>query len=321
MKLETIKRAQTSLFRYPDELVEQVKIEESDKLYSKYSDKLILNQRLNRAAVSFQDNKKEPFYRWLKFKEGFSRNLVEYFICNFGVGEKPLQILDPFAGSGTAVTTSIEVGHNATGIEVLPVGTAAMRARLKADSVDLKGFIGHYERLKAKSFDKIPMGNYSFPHLKITEGAFSIETEAAISKYITFIDSIDDKDIRYLFWFACLSILEDVSYTSKDGQYLRWDYRSNRSLKSKYFKKKILPFQQAIYDKLQIMLNDLRKRNGEQFTKNVRIIEGSCLDELSNLMDNYFDLVITSPPYCNRYDYTRTYALELAFLGYDETKV
>jgi len=33
------------------------------------------------------------------------------------------------------------------------------------------------------------------------------------------------------------------------------------------------------------------------------------------------DLVITSPPYCNRYDYTRTYALELAFLGYDDADV
>ena len=28
--------------------------------------------------------------------------------------------------------------------------------------------------------------------------------------------------------------------------------------------------------------------------------------------------VITSPPYCNRYDYTRTYALELATLNVDE---
>lgn len=31
-----------------------------------------------------------------------------------------------------------------------------------------------------------------------------------------------------------------------------------------------------------------------------------------------FDGVITSPPYCNRYDYTRTYALELAYLGIGE---
>jgi site-specific DNA-methyltransferase (cytosine-N4-specific) len=31
--------------------------------------------------------------------------------------------------------------------------------------------------------------------------------------------------------------------------------------------------------------------------------------------------IITSPPYCNRYDYTRTYALELALLGCDEKDI
>jgi hypothetical protein len=33
------------------------------------------------------------------------------------------------------------------------------------------------------------------------------------------------------------------------------------------------------------------------------------------------NLVLTSPPYCNRYDYTRTYALELALLGFGEEEV
>ena len=31
-------------------------------------------------------------------------------------------------------------------------------------------------------------------------------------------------------------------------------------------------------------------------------------------------MVLTSPPYANRYDYTRTYALELAWLDYDQSK-
>ena len=34
-----------------------------------------------------------------------------------------------------------------------------------------------------------------------------------------------------------------------------------------------------------------------------------------------YDVVFTSPPYCNRYDYTRTYALELALLGIDEAEI
>ena len=36
------------------------------------------------------------------------------------------------------------------------------------------------------------------------------------------------------------------------------------------------------------------------------------------LEDNCIKGVITSPPYCNRYDYTRTYALELVYLGTTE---
>ncbi len=36
------------------------------------------------------------------------------------------------------------------------------------------------------------------------------------------------------------------------------------------------------------------------------------------MADDTYDAIITSPPYCNRYDYTRTYALELALIGTDE---
>ena len=49
-------------------------------------------------------------------------------------------------------------------------------------------------------------------------------------------------------------------------------------------------------------------------------IAGSSLERLRLLPDSSFDMVITSPPYANRYDYTRTYALELAWLGYDQSE-
>jgi DNA modification methylase len=39
------------------------------------------------------------------------------------------------------------------------------------------------------------------------------------------------------------------------------------------------------------------------------------------MQTGYFDFILTSPPYCNRYDYTRTYALELVFLGQDSEQV
>ena len=53
----------------------------------------------------------------------------------------------------------------------------------------------------------------------------------------------------------------------------------------------------------------------------IAILSGSCLTHLSRLEPQSFDGLITSPPYCNRYDYTRTYALELAFLDTDEEQL
>jgi DNA modification methylase len=53
----------------------------------------------------------------------------------------------------------------------------------------------------------------------------------------------------------------------------------------------------------------------------IRLYDGSCLEVMPTLPSRHYDAVITSPPYCNRYDYTRTYALELAFLGIDEKQM
>jgi DNA modification methylase len=42
---------------------------------------------------------------------------------------------------------------------------------------------------------------------------------------------------------------------------------------------------------------------------------------MPTMPDEIYDAIITSPPYCNRYDYTRTYALELALLGVSEQNI
>ena len=50
----------------------------------------------------------------------------------------------------------------------------------------------------------------------------------------------------------------------------------------------------------------------------MRLLKGSCLSVLPTLPSGFYPAIITSPPYCNRYDYTRTYALEHAILGVSE---
>ncbi len=115
-----------------------------------------------------------------------------------------------------------------------------------------------------------------------------------------------------------MSVLAEASYTRKDGQYLRWDNRSQRQLKFRFNIGHIANFGDALERRVGEIAEDipaLRRQFGRGYP-NLR--SGSCLEILRAVPDGAFDLVVTSPPYANRYDYARTSALELAWTGFDQ---
>jgi DNA modification methylase len=301
------------------------KIHENDiKLLDKYAKVMGVDVALNRRMVSFQANKSMPFYRWYKYKEGFSANLVNYYINKRGIGPAEM-ILDPFAGSGATLFAASDLGIDSTGIELLPLGQKLISAKdLLINSFSQSDF----DRLRFWEDSKPWLdGNdtQDFNVLKITKGAYPEETEALIKKYLHAINRENDR-VKNVLLFALVCILEDISYTRKDGQYLRWDQRSGRCVNSTPFaKNKILNFDDAIIEKLDEIITDCTNNKcGDLFQDEnlpkgkINIIGGSCLARLPEIPGNSAGMVITSPPYCNRYDYTRTYALELAMLGADE---
>lgn len=141
--------------------------------------------------------------------------------------------------------------------------------------------------------------------------------------------------MRALLLYAAFCILEEISYTRKDGQYLRWDARSGRSQGKRPFNKgRILTFREAIFQKLEQIATSLTDETTQEElfhidtlpepkdpAHEIELSEGSCLEILPLQAPNSIDFVMTSPPYANRYDYTRTYALELVYLGCNEEKV
>ena len=136
----------------------------------------------------------------------------------------------------------------------------------------------------------------------------------------------ENERVQTILRFAVLCILESISYTRKDGQYLRWGKRPGRRQGQKPFDKgSILEFTPAIRAKLNEILSDLESGDvplqlfpQTSSKRGVQLFGGSCLEVLQNFLANSYDAIVTSPPYCNRYDYTRTYALELALLGVDK---
>ena len=290
-------------------------VRERRTLGERFGSRMVVNPMFTRKTVSYQGNRRVPGFRWMKYKEGFSRNLVESLIHEF----EPASVLDPFSGIGTTPLVAAGNGLRASGIEIMPVGVmvgdgiAEAANGLSKEDFEAAGQ-GLIDSLRS---DDVPC-EYAFRHVRITESAFPAETEAAIAKARMFIDTIRDASVCKMLSLACMTVLEDVSYTRKDGQYLRWDYRSGRDLRARVDIGPIQTFEQALGARLFEMTQDIDVLKQEYGGSRPELVVGSSLELLRDLPDGAFDMVITSPPYANRYDYTRTYALELAWLGYDQ---
>ena len=293
-------------------------VRERRSLLQRFRERMFVDPKLTRRTVSYQGNREKPGFRWMKYKEGFSADLVEALLDEV----RPGSVLDPFAGVGTAPIVAAGRGLDAIGIEIMPVGVRAGRAiSCAVDRLQRRAFDHAATRLLERvEAGKPAAARHFFRHVPITEHAFSKQTEAELARAREFIGAVSDRDIALLLDFACMSVLESTSYTRKDGQYLRWDHRSGRRSKSRLDKGPVLPFSVALKRRVEEMMADAGALRARYGGGSPEFVLGSSLERLPEIRTASIDMVITSPPYANRYDYTRIYALELAWLGYDRDR-
>ncbi|MDP2768149.1 MAG: hypothetical protein Q8O41_12010, partial [Candidatus Methanoperedens sp.] len=177
---------------------------------------------------------------------------------HLGYGIESGKVLDPFAGSGTTLFAASAVGMDVDGIELLPIGQQIIAARSCLErEFTADDFTAVKQWLKTCHWKQSQM-KHPLPKLRITDGAYSTETSDAIERYMGALQ-MENERVKLILRFALLCVLESISYTRKDGQYLRWDYRSGRRKGGKPFHKgEILDFDRAICAKIEEILHDLK---------------------------------------------------------------
>jgi len=273
------------------------------RLEKKYHNLLKEDLSLNR-IVSFVGNKSIPLLRLYRYKEAFAFNFVQKFLKRFNLTTQD-HVLDPYVGMGTTCFASMLHNIPSTGVDKLPLAVFIARTLPLFLSLDKGKLVETFHRLK-DVYQTIKPAEVAMD-VPIMKVAFTEENLLSLRRWKAAIDTLNEplKDIFKLLFF---SILEDCSFTSKDGQFLR--IKRN---------KKIIKPEEALFRKVLDAEEDIvRIRHifgiempHERYLPRILLGDARKLSEIS--FDKPPTAIITSPPYANRYDYSRTYSLELCF--------
>lgn len=252
---------------------------------------------------TFTDNMKLPIHRWFRYSAGFSSEWVEYEI-NKHKGSQPLNILDPFAGSATTLLAAESSHAHAVGFESHPFIYRVAKAKLNWD-VDCSELRDRYKDIIDLSQSKIQTSDrFSIPLLQkcfTPEGLSKLD-----SLKDTYVENFNNGSaINELIWLGITSIIRACS-TAGTAQ---WQYVLPNKKKAK-----VLEPLDAFAFKMEQIIDDILYAKQHNWYNKSKIYITDARDPKYEKKD-LFDLVITSPPYPNNYDYADATRLEMTFWG------
>ncbi len=262
-------------------------------------------------TTTFIDNMKLPIHRWFRYSAGFSAKWVEKTISNVLANKNislatdtDFTILDPFAGSGTTLLAADQVGIKGVGFESHPLITKVAATKLLWD-IDVNSFMGFANSIlyMAQSISK----DLDF-YPTIVHRCYADENLRAIDKlkYALKQMAVDSNEYR-LSWLAFLSILRSTSHAGT----AQWQYVLPN--KSKAMVVSVFDAYRKQIDQMCADILAFSSTTAESKTKS-SIVKHDARIAFNELI-NKIDLVITSPPYANNYDYADATRLELSILG------
>ncbi len=251
------------------------------------------------SSTTFAANMSLPVHRWFRYSAGFSAQ----WAADEVVANGATRVLDPFAGSGTTLLAAQAVGAASAGVELHPFVARVARAKL-AWPADAGEFADRAERVLAAAATLRPRA-----------GAVSALTAkcfppAALVPLLALRDAAGahraGDDVDDLLWLALVAILRRCSPVGT----AQWQYVLPAQTKSR-----VASPRDAFRAQVAAMSADMRARQAEQPAPPPAALAEADVRDAFDVPDGWADLVLTSPPYANNYDYADSARLEMTFLG------
>ncbi len=251
-------------------------------------------------STTFQDNMKLPLHRWYRYTAGFSGAWVGSLLEQ-GKREGRHRVIDPFAGSGTVMVESMLHGVDSYGVESNPYVYNIATAKLQWKEFDAE-YLMHECLAVLKKARNMNIDKTEYPEL--ISKCFPIETLQKLEALKLTCFEIEDAKLHNFVWFIITSILRSTSPVGT----AQWQY-----IQPKKTKAKVLDPFTAYQEKVNEIFYDVQ-RLSDIFGENAHseVLREDARNIVS-IPDKWADMVITSPPYANNYDYADAMRLEMLF--------
>ncbi|MEX1232698.1 MAG: hypothetical protein WEB58_20800 [Planctomycetaceae bacterium] len=249
---------------------------------------------------TFVDNMSLPVHRWFRYSAGFSADWARSYIKNCAKEFDEIRVVDPFAGSGTSLLVANECGIPSYGVESHPFVARVARTKLLCTTSphEYRTFAkAVLQRAKNYETDISP----AYPDL--IQKCFQGDKLAELDRLRrSFEESSDGSSKSELTWLTLVGILRSVSHVGT----AQWQY----VLPNKTKKNVLIPFD-AFERMIEIFHRDMKK--SQDYSSRAILVEGDART-CDGIPENFANLIITSPPYPNNYDYADATRLEMCFM-------
>ena len=266
---------------------------------------------------------------WYRFVLSFPSHLVRDYLDTFGV-DSTQRVLDPFCGTGTTLVECKKLGIPSVGIERNPMAVFASRAKVDW-SVDPEALVSHAREVARRARESLRregIDDLGVAPLFQTGGQ---RTAALRTLPPDRIGLLLKNSISPLPLHKTLVLLDTLEKHRDDTVYAHERLALAAALVSEignlHFGPEVgvgrvqedAPVVGPWLERIRRMADDLgtlRAQAGTEAT--VHLADSREAEEL--LEPSSIDAVITSPPYPNEKDYTRTTRLESVLLGFIRSK-